>query len=176
MDDIQKRITIKESEWQSKFKEFSTNANKLEARHSTLESILCDYAVQFQGVLSLSSDTLSVSNSDHPLPFLKYFGNLQRSNASLDHSLQHASSALSESQRVTNHTLQNLDIKNSQIISLEKEKQEIQNLISRFESEISAKEKDLSAAKSQNTHLQDRVQKLSDKLKRISEAFKWTMT
>lgn len=175
MDEIQKRIAIKESEWQTKFKEFASNANKLEARHSTLESILCDYAVQFQGVVSLSSDSSNISKSDHPLPFLQYFGNLQKSNTSLDHSLQHASSALSESQRVTNHALQNLDVKNSQLVVLEKEKQEIHTLISKFKSEISAKDKEMSAVKSQNTQLQDRNLKLSDKLKRIADAFKWTM-
>jgi hypothetical protein len=176
MDEIQKRITVKESEWQSKFKEFAANANQLEARHTSLESILCDYAVQFQGVISLLSESSDICTSDHPLPFLKCFGNLQKSNSSLDHSLQHASSALSESQRATHHALQNLDLKHAQIINLEREKQEIATLISKFKSEISAKDKEMSAVKSANQQLQDRNLRLSDKLKRIAEAFKWTMT
>lgn len=176
MDEIQKRIAIKEAEWQTKFKEFASNANQLEARHSSLESILCDYAVQFQGVLSLSSDASSTCTSDHPLPFLKYFGNVHKSNSSLDHSLQHATSALSESQRATNHALKNLDLKHSQIINLEREKQEIASLISKFKSEISAKDKEMNAFKVQNQQLQERNLKLSDKLKRIADAFQWTMT
>ena len=173
MDEIEKKITIKESEWQTKFQEFTTNAHKLEDRHKILESIFCDYSIQFQGVLSLSSDT--ISNFDHPLPFLKYFGNLQKSNSSLDHSLQHATSALGESQRVASHALQNIQVKSSQIMTLEKEKQEIQSLITKFKSEISFKDKDISLMKTQKVKLEDHNLKLSERLKRIADAFKWTM-
>ena len=173
MDEIEKKITIKESEWQTKFLEFTTNAHKLEDRHKILESIICDYSIQFQGVLSLSSDT--TSNFDHPHPFLKYFGNLQKSNSSLDHSLQHATSALGESQRVASHALQNIQVKSSQIMTLEKEKQEIQTLIIKFKSEISSKDKEISLMKAQKVKLEDHNLKLSERLKRIADAFKWTM-
>lgn len=175
MNDIQHRISSKESEWQSKFQEFSSNAKQLESQHTRLESILNDYAIQFQGVLSLSYEN-DVSKTDHPLPFLKYYGKLQKSNSSLDHSLQHASSALSDSQKVTNNTLKSLEIKNSQIMSLEKEKQEIHGLISKFKSEISFKDKEISSIQLQNQQLQEMNLKMSEKLKRISDAFKWTMS
>jgi uncharacterized phage infection (PIP) family protein YhgE len=176
MDEIQKRITLKESEWQSKFKEFTCNANQLEARHSSLQGILSDYVVQYQGVLVLLSDSLETPLVDHPLPFLKCFGNLKKSNSCLNHSLQHASSALAESQRATHHALQNLDVKQSLIIQMEREKQEISNLIIKTKSEISAQEKVISAVKSQNQQLQDQNSQLSDKFKRIADALKWSMT
>ena len=173
MTEIEKKIILKESEWQSKFQEFASNANKLEAQHSRLEYILNDYYSQYKGIISICPD--ATKDSDHPLPFLELFGSLQKFNSSLDHSLQHATAALNESQRVTNQALQNIDLKSNQISILEREIKEIQSLVLKYKAEISCKEKEMSTVMSDNLKLNDKYLKISEKIKRIMDAYKWTM-